>query len=183
MDDLSCYRDYLSGNDEALGILVERYNCKLIYFLNSYTHNPYDSEDLAADTFLTLIMKKPVFKEKSSFKTWLYKIARNKALDLIRKNKVRESENIDEYSDISSDELIEKSYVKMENADMLYKAMDKLHLDYCTVLKLMYFEGFDTNEICKIMNKNVKQVNNLTYRAKQALKEELLKAGFVYENE
>lgn len=182
MEDLEYYKKYLSGDDSALGVLVERYNCKLINFLNSYTHNYSDSEDLAADTFLTLIIKKPVFREESTFRTWLYKIARNKALDLLRKTKKRSIEDIDEHIEIASDELIEKSYVKKEDANMLYSAMFKLSKDYRTVLELMYFEGFGVEEITKIMNKNTKQVNNLTYRAKQALKEELLKAGYKYED-
>ena len=45
----------------------------------------------------------------------------------------------------------------------------------------MYFEDFDTQDIAKIMHRSKRQIGNLIYRAKQSLKSELEKAGFVYE--
>ena len=59
--------------------------------------------------------------------------------------------------------------------------MKTLKSEYFQVLYLMYFEGFDTADIAKIMHKSKRQVGNLLYRAKNSLKSQLEKAGFVYE--
>ncbi|MBQ6211891.1 MAG: RNA polymerase subunit sigma-24, partial [Ruminococcus sp.] len=52
---------------------------------------------------------------------------------------------------------------------------------YSQVLYLTYFEGFSNSEAAKILDKNNRQIENLIYRAKQALKAQLEKEGFVYE--
>ncbi len=59
--------------------------------------------------------------------------------------------------------------------------MKKLNPDYFQVLYLVYFENFSNTETAAIMKKNKRQIENLIYRAKQALKSELEKEGFEYE--
>ncbi|MCR4758699.1 MAG: RNA polymerase subunit sigma-24, partial [Oscillospiraceae bacterium] len=76
---------------------------------------------------------------------------------------------------------IEKQYLKEEQRIELHRAMKRLKTEYAQVLYLMYFEDFDTAEIAGIMKKSKKQIGDLLYRAKKALKSELEKEGFVYE--
>ena len=64
---------------------------------------------------------------------------------------------------------------------MLHKAVKKLNPDYCQVLYLIFFEGFDNAGAAKIMKKTNRQIENLIYRAKKALKSELDREGFIYE--
>ena len=59
--------------------------------------------------------------------------------------------------------------------------MENLNEDYRQVLYLSYFEDFNNGQIAKIMKKSTRQVENLLYRSKQALKKELEREGFVYE--
>ena len=47
---------------------------------------------------------------------------------------------------------------------------------------MIYFEDFRNEQVAAVMGKSKKQIENLVYRAKQALKAELEKEGFVYEN-
>ena len=70
----SSYHRFLEGDNSALEEIVELYNKKLILFLNTYVTNLAVAEDLAADTFLELIIKKPRFNQKSSFKTYLLRL-------------------------------------------------------------------------------------------------------------
>ena len=63
----------------------------------------------------------------------------------------------------------------------VHQAMKKLQPQYRQVLWLVYMEGFSNAEAAAIMKKNSRQVKNLIYRAKTALKTELEKEGFVYE--
>lgn len=177
------YRSYLAGDDSALCGIVEEHNSKMTMFIYSYVKNIQDAEDIAAETFLTLIIKKPHFKEDSSFKTWLYQIARNKALDFLRSQNRHPSEDISEHEDLSDSETPEEEFLMTEREKMLHNAMDKLPKEYNEVLQLMYFSGLNTEQIASVMKVNNKKVINLTYRAKQALKKQLEQEGFVYEDQ
>ena len=76
---------------------------------------------------------------------------------------------------------IELQYLKEEQRIEVNSAIKKLKTEYAQVLYLMYFEDFSTQEIANIMSKNKKQIGNLVFRAKKALKNELETEGFEYE--
>ena len=180
MDDLYYYKQFISGNDEALAFLVEKYNKNLILYITSYTKNHEDAEDIVADVFLKLFIKKPHFNGDSSFKTWLYRIAINETKTRLKKEKRYIKEDIDEHYELSSDDDIEEEILDENQKDIINAALERIHSDYKTALKLMYYENFSIDDICKIMNKNKKQVNNLLFRGKSALKRELEKGTTEY---
>ena len=82
----SSYRRFLDGDDEGLTLIIKDYKDGLILYLNGYVSNIYVAEEIMEETFFKLAVKKPKFNEKSSFKTWLYTIGRNVAIDYIRHN-------------------------------------------------------------------------------------------------
>ena len=81
------YRAWLADDGTALERLVGAYSDALVRFAYSYTGETAAAEDVAADAFAVLIVKRKPFSEGARFKTYLYKIARNKALDRLRKNR------------------------------------------------------------------------------------------------
>ena len=78
------YERYLQGDDGAVEALVEEYKNGLTLYLNSIVGNIFTAEELMEETFFRLIAKRPRFSGKSSFKTFLYAIGRNAAVDYIR---------------------------------------------------------------------------------------------------
>ena len=76
---------------------------------------------------------------------------------------------------------LEKAYLAVERKMAVHRAMKKLHPEYRQVLWLIYFDGFSSAEAGLVMKKSSRQMKNLVYRAKSALKSELDKEGFVYE--
>ncbi len=183
MDNGACsYRRFLSGDDKGIVEIVSEYKDGLILYLDGYVNNIYIAEELAEDTFFRLITKKPKFKGQSSFKSWLYAIGRNIAVDYLRKNGKNTITPIEDMESYLSDQKnLESSYIKTESRSILHKALDSLNTDYKTVLWLSYFEDFSNSEISVALKKNDRQVRNLLYRAKQALKEKLSKEGFDFE--
>ena len=175
------YRRYLAGDDEAFIEIVKEYKDGLIIYLNNFTKNIHIAEELAEDTFVKLGIKKPRNTEKSSFKTWLYVIGRNIAIDYLRKKSKSKEIPINDNM-IFEQESIEQSYIKEENKLLIHKVMRKLKLEYKQVLWLTYFEGFTNKEIAKIMKKNLHNIETLVYRARLSLKSELEKEGFSYED-
>ena len=71
--------------------MTREYKDGLIFYLNSIVGNIHTAEELAEDTFVLLGTKKPRDKGIGSFKTWLYTIGRNIAIDSLR-HKRRENE-------------------------------------------------------------------------------------------
>ena len=184
MDNGACsYRRFLCGDDSGITEIVKEYKDGLILYLNGYVKNILIAEELAEDTFFRLITKRPRFLGKSSFKSWLYSIGRHIAVDYIRRNsKLLVCAPTDNELLFAEEQSVELSYIKQEQKFAIHKAMKSLPTDYKNVLWLSVFEGFSNKEICAVMKKSDRQVKNLLYRAKQALKSTLEKEGFLYED-
>ena len=138
------------------------------------------AEDLMSETFFKLLVKKPHFSQKSTFKTWLYAIGRNEALACLKKRARildRPVEDCEEWLNAGGEEL-ETGYLREERRIRLHRVLGKLHPDYRQVLYLTYFEGFSHAQARAVMKKSKTQMENLMYRAKKSLKAELLKEGF-----
>ena len=178
----SSYRRFLDGDDSGIVDIIKEYKDGLILYLNGFTGNIHTSEELMEDTFVKLITKTPKFSGKCSFKTWLYTIGRNVAIDSLRhRSKIFET-SIDEYADLASEEEgLEQAYIREERKITVHRALRKLKPEYQQVLYLIYFEGFDHAGAAAVMKKNKRQIENLVYRAKVSLKSELDKEGFIYE--
>ncbi len=178
----SSYRRFLNGDDNGFVEIVRDYKDGLIFYLDSIVRNLSVAEELAEDTFVKLGIKKPHFRDNSAFKTWLYAIGRNIALDYLRAQSKHNTVSIDDCGEISDESKLEASYLAEERKIFIHQAMNRLKEEYRQVLWLFYFEGLSNKEISKIMRKSVHSIETLTYRARQSLKAELIKEGFDYED-
>lgn len=177
-----CYRRFLDGDDNGLIEIIRDHKDGLILYLNNYVSNISIAEELAEDTFVKIGLKKPKDTRKSSFKTWLYTIGRNTALDYLRKERHAPTISIDLFQDLElQQDSLEQCYIQQEQKTVLLRSIKKLKPEYCEVLWLTYFEGFSHKEAAGIMKKSVHNIDTLVWRAKKALKAELFKEGFVYE--
>ena len=178
----SSYLRFLDGDDKGLERIVRDYKDGLILYLNGFVSNISIAEELMEETFFKIITKKPRFKAKYSFKTWLYTIGRNVAIDYLRHNSKQSDISMDGMENYLRDEYdLEKMYIVEERKIAVHRALKKLHPEYRQVLWLIYFECFSNADAATVMKKSVRQMKNLVYRAKSALKSELDKEGFVYE--
>jgi len=177
------YQRFLDGDNSGLEELVKMYNNNLIFYINGFVNNITISEDIAADTFAKLIIRKSRFKNDYMFKTWLFKIARNNAIDYLRKQSRWQLKPIEDLeAELADNEMLETTILKSEQNKQLHNTMQTMHNDYRDVLHLVYFEDMSYDEASAVLGKNVKQIKNLVYRAKQTLKSGLEKEGFIYEN-
>ena len=177
----SSYRRYLDGDDNEIAEIVAAYKDGLILYLNGYVENIHTAEELTEDTFFRLVAKKPRFSCRCSFKTWLYTIGRNVAMDHLRRRRGNEIP-LDEVENYLAEEAdLERSCIREEQKRQLHRILRRLNPDYRQVLHLVYFEGFDNREVAHILKKTERQVRNLLYRARQSLKTALEKEGFTYE--
>ena len=169
------YLRYVDGDSDALKQLVELYSDGLVRFAYTFVASSAVSEDIMEDTFATVIATKRRFSPRATFKTYLYRIARNKCIDYVRFHKkfvpLCDLENVLSFDDVEAD------VEKREEKRVLYECLQRLPREYRDVLQLSYLEGFDTQEVCSIMRKSTKQIYNLLARAKQSLKILLEKEG------
>ncbi|MBQ8961189.1 MAG: RNA polymerase sigma factor [Ruminococcus sp.] len=175
------YRRFLAGEREGLAEIVREYSDGLILYINSFVHNIGLSEDIAEDVFVDIALKRPRYSGKSSFKTWLYAIARYTALDRLKHCSRSSDRPIDQMYELSDETDLEKAYIRSEQRIALHRALSKLSDDYSQVLYLVYFEQLSYSEAGRVMKKSQRQVKNLVYRAKKALREILEKEGIEYE--
>ncbi len=178
----SSYRRFLDGDDDGFVEIIKDYKDGLMLYLNTYVQNIYIAEELMEDTFVKLATRKPHFSGKSSFKTFVYAIGRNIAVDYLRKKAKISEVNLEDISGILADETdVLKEYLRDERKLLVHNSMKKLNSDYSNVLYLIYFESFSIKETAAIIKKTYKQTENLVYRAKQSLKNQIEMEGFVYE--
>ena len=177
------YRRFREDGDESgLVEIIRDYKDGLILYLNSFVGNIHTAEELAEDTFVLIGIKKPKDKGKGSFKTWLYTIGRNVAIDYLRRNSKRANISIDDCPElVSEEENLEHVYIKEERKITVHRALTKLKSQYRQVLWLVYFENFSTKQVAAVMKKSVHSIETLVYRARKALKSQLELEGFVYE--
>ncbi len=175
----ACYKRFVAGDEEAFVEIVYEFRENLMYFINRYVNNIDLAEDLSEDVFVELLINPKRYNFTTSLKTYLFTIGRNKAIDYIRKNRHivgALDESVAGYSDSFEDRFCKK---EIERA--MHRIMKGLHSDYSMVLHLLYFEDMTYEEAGHVMKKSRKQIANLSYRAKQALRAALEKEGFEYE--
>ena len=177
----SSYRRFLDGDANAVIDIIADYRDGLVIFINSFVNDICTAEEIAEDTFVKICADKPKFSGKCSFKTWLYTIGKNIALNSIKKKSRYTEISMDDLYSLADKENIERNYIKDEEKRHLLKAMEKLNEDYRQILYLVYFENFSNTETAGIMGKSERQVRNLLYRAKESLRSILEKEGFEYE--
>ncbi|MBP3854182.1 MAG: sigma-70 family RNA polymerase sigma factor [Ruminiclostridium sp.] len=78
------YRRYLDGDDKGLVEIIGHYRYGLTLYIGGIVGDICLAEDIMQEVFVKLAVKKPKFGGKSSFKTWLYSVARNCAVDRLR---------------------------------------------------------------------------------------------------
>ena len=177
----SSYRRFLAGDDEGLHEIICSYRAGLILYLNSFVQNIHTAEDLTEDTFAEIAIKCPKFSGKSSFKTWLYAIGRNITAKHLRKQTKLSVVPLESQEYLADEENLENNHIKSEQKRMVHQALHRLKLEYRQVLYLIYFEEFTNAEAAFIMKKSSRQIESLLYNAKKALKSELERSGFDYE--
>lgn len=166
-----CYRRFLGGDQSAFNEIVHMYRDPLTFFIQRYVHDLPAAEDLAIDVFMELVVHPKRYNEKYSLKTYLFMLARSRALDLLRSRKRHETFPLEQTEETLADEQeLEEQFLKEERARQLHQAIGKLPEEQQTAVHLVYFEEMSYADAAKIMKKSAKQIDNLLYRAKQTLR-------------
>lgn len=177
--------DFLGGREEALEVLIGQYLKSIYAFVYRLVGIREDAEEITQETFVKAWRNFKKFDQKRSFKTWLYKIARNTSIDFLRKKKIVpfsdfEKENGENYIEenlIDPAPLPEEIFDRKNLADEIAAAIEKLPAKYGEVLILHYHDQFTFQEISEMLDEPADTVKTRHRRAIIALRRLLLDKG------
>lgn len=163
----------ISGDKDAYGQIVERYQERIRYFLLNITAgNSTLSYELAQDTFVKAYLSLHTFLNKAKFSTWLTRIAYNLYYDYLSKQ--CHATSLDECYALESNSRTDNSLLKND----VHKALETLKPAERSVITLYYLEEYTIKDICKIMNMPSGTVKSHLFRAKEHLKTYLINNGY-----
>ncbi len=179
-DDSRLIDQTLTGNTEAFGELVLRYQDRLYSTLVHLLGSVHDARDVEQDAFLLAFQKLHTFRKDSSFYSWLFRIAYNAAVTSrrkIRKGTSSLSAPADEggrdLSDPHPESDPSSALQSSELSDQVQAALEQLSPEYKDALVLKEIEGFQYEEISTLLNCPVGTVRSRIHRARQLLRERL----------
>ncbi len=173
LDDQELIENYLNGNEKSFELLVKKYLKPIYSFVYRYLNNQQDAEDITQETFIKIWKNIKKFDKNKSFKTWLFTIAKNSALDALKSKKtipfatfnVKKNENILDKMLLNPDFMPDKIIEKKDFVEQLILTIKKLPLKYREILFLYYKEGFNFQEIADILSESVNTVKSRHRRA------------------
>lgn len=178
MDDNELISRVRAGDSEAYAPLVRRYQADIVRFCWSMLGNTSESEDAAQDVFVKAYHSIKKFRGDASFLTWLYRIASNHCLDLLRSRSRRKTESWDALVEEKGEQIealitIPDESLNIENQDLARRVLATLPDDYRNVLILREMQELSYEEIARVLNCSLDSVKARLSRARQDFAEKL----------
>lgn len=170
--DSLCLRSVADGDQRAFASLVERWQSHLINFFYRSTGNRDDAEDLAQETFLDLYRAAPRYEARSSFKAFLFTLARRRLIDGYRKKARRPLQYIDPAENLIR-ELADHSDNCTEIEEAFHRALADLPANQRQAILLLQQQGLTYEEIAEALGGSVSAVKSWIYRARAHLRKAL----------
>lgn len=162
------------GDTAAFRQLFERYQVPIYSYLFSLTRNGSIAEDLTQETFLRVFRNRQSYTREARFTTWLWTIARNAAIDHLRKRKeIALGEEIDETTmgDPRGLEPSDAETLLVQKADQqaIADCLSRLPDSQREALAMRIFSELDYREIAETLQSTVPAVKSVLHRGKQGL--------------
>jgi RNA polymerase sigma factor (sigma-70 family) len=156
-----------SGVGEMLGVLFDRYQLPLFNFYCKLTGDRLISEDLVQDVFYRILKYRQTYRPGTSFRTWMYHIARNARLDYAKKQRPE----VDLEPHHSPAVVPMDSVQKRQESELLHRALMQLPEEKREVLVLSRFQDLKYEQIAQLLGCEVGTVKVRVHRALQELRE------------
>ncbi len=154
---------------QAFAELIDRYQRPLRYFIARLVGNPDLADELSQETWLTVLSKIHTLRSAATFSVWLYRIARNRVYQELRRRKV--TVELDDNLEASDDTVDEIG--SFEDAAKLHRCLEKLKPLHQEVLLLRFLEEMSYEQIADVLDCNLGTVRSRIFHAKRALRKEL----------
>jgi len=184
MSDLELLEGIKNNDQAAFKYFVEKYQRLVYRVVFNIVNDSDDADDITQDVFIQVYRNILDFRADSKISTWMYRIATNKALNLLKKNRRKNLfQRIDSffYNDDDmpvqiADELIKEPSSSIEQDELsviLRKAISSLPDNQKIAYSLHNIDDLAYNEICEVMNLSLSAAESLIHRAKKNLQKKL----------
>ena len=171
------YSAFLAGDGTAYDELMIRHGDDLLVYLNGYTHNFHDAEDLMIEAFARIMVKKPSIGA-GSFRAYLFRTGRNLATRFHFRSHRAVIFSMDDLDrEITDGTLPEQIAWDNEKAGILNVCLERIDPQLREALWLVYCEGMTYAQAADIMGVSSRKIDKLLAKGKLMLKEELGKEG------
>lgn len=167
---------YLGGDQASLEALFQRYLKPLYNFIFKYTHTTATAEDVTQDAFVKIWKALPRFDSHYKFKTWAFTIAKNTALDALKKKGLVALP--EDGADLpaaffTNRPLPEEALMLLDDTQMMQRAMVDLPEKYREVISLYYRQGLNFREISELLKISIHTIKTRHRRALVQIREKL----------
>ncbi|SHK05432.1 RNA polymerase sigma-70 factor, ECF subfamily [Clostridium amylolyticum] len=188
MQDKEIVERILNGDVQAFELIINRYEISIARFIYQMVRDKETAEDLTQEVFILAYNKLFTYKSDYKFSAWLYRIARNKTIDYIRKEGKVKSVNLDDIGPICSnesspEEIIEFRELK-ETIESFIRTLDIIDKQILTLRYTKHELTF--NDIADMLNMSLSSVKKRYYKIydkyeKYLSRNNLVKRGEDYE--
>jgi RNA polymerase sigma-70 factor (ECF subfamily) len=183
LDDAEAIRRVRAGDPEAFGVLVDRYGARIERLVRGFIRNEEDARDAVQDAFLKAFSRLDRFDGRSSFYTWLYRIAANTSMDHNKKVRRRPPAlRLDSSRDEDDRGAVDppapgpspvQGASGREIRGRIDEALDALPDAYREVLVLREIEGLSYDDISRALRVSRGTVESRIFRARERLRTRL----------
>lgn len=182
VDDRSLVERIIGGDRDLYGVLVKRYEKRIINYVYRITHRYEEAHDLAQEIFVKVYLALDRYDPKYQFSTWLFRIAQNSAIDALRKKSISEVPLVRQTSEEPEGKEREfadggvSPYRALKNKELsaaIDHAVGELPPDYRELIQLRHFAELSYEEIASMKKLPLGTVKNKLFRARNLLKEAL----------
>jgi RNA polymerase sigma-70 factor (ECF subfamily) len=175
--ELEWMRQIAQGSREAFELLFRAWQTRLFRYLVQMVGDASLAEELASDTLVAAWKAAGSFKGQSKPSTWLFAIARNKALNELRK-RAPQTVDIEAAATVAAaGEAPDASVHRDSQKRTIQQALQELSAEHREVVELAFYQGLSYEEISKIMKCPVNTVKTRMFYAKKRLQEALESRG------
>jgi RNA polymerase sigma-70 factor (ECF subfamily) len=136
-----------------------------------------NAEELTSQTFLAVLERLPQYRHKGKFSSWLFRIARNKAMDFFRQQSRIISDSVDgDFIAVMDDPHFIDDVIEVERAEALVSLIKQMPADQKELLRLRFVVGLTYKEIAEVSGRRTSAVKKSIYRLLDVMKCSLEKA-------
>lgn len=171
------------GKKDYFGLIIERYTEKLNRYLNKFLSNKEDQQDLLQDIFVKCFININNFDTDQKFSSWIYRIAHNEAVNLLKKNSGRpfSFDIFDEalsFAHPKAKEDSENDTEKLLIKKYLDSILEEMDIKYKEIIILYFYEDFSYKDISDVLKIPVSLVGVRIQRGKKEIKRILEEKNF-----
>jgi RNA polymerase sigma-70 factor (ECF subfamily) len=157
------------GDRAAFHELVELYQERLAYYVQRLVRDWHQSRDLLQQVWLDVFRKLSKLQSPEAFRVWLYRIAHDRVVTFIRRQRVEadarerlavDVAETDQWNDLDL----------LENAELVHVALDRLSVTHREIMTLRFLEGMDVLEIARVMQCSEGTAKSRLHYTKKAMR-------------